>query len=84
MVARKAVPERIFAWRMLMLQTTWATVQSGQIRLAEDIKLPEGTKLLVTILREDEDQFWLGASQTSLAGVWNNAEDDAYAQLLKE
>ncbi len=67
-----------------MLQTTWATVQAGQIRLSDDLELPEGTKLLVTILPEDESQFWLGASQTSLAAVWDNAEDDAYAQLLEE
>jgi hypothetical protein len=67
-----------------MLQTLWATVESGQIQLAEHFDLPEGTKLLVTVLPEDEDQLWLSASQTSLAAVWDNAEDDAYAQLLEE
>jgi hypothetical protein len=59
-------------------------VLDGQIQLAEHVELPEGTKLLVTVLSEEENQFWLGASQSSLAAVWDNAEDDAYAQLLEE
>jgi hypothetical protein len=67
-----------------MLQTMWATVLDGQIQLAEHVELPEGTKLLVTVLSEDENRFWLGASQSSLAAIWDNAEDDAYAQLLEE
>ena len=67
-----------------MLQTLWATVQGGQIQLSEHVSLPEGTKLLVTVLPDEEDHFWQGASQTSLAAIWDNAEDDAYAQLLKE
>ncbi len=67
-----------------MLQTLWAKVQGGQIRLAEEAELPEGARLLVTVLLDDEKQFWLDASQASLASVWNNAEDDVYAQLLKE
>lgn len=67
-----------------MLQTFQATVQSGQIHLSEEVDLPDGTKLLVTVLPEDEKQFWLAASQTSLASVWDNSQDDAYAQLLKK
>jgi hypothetical protein len=65
-----------------ILQTLWATVHEGQIQLSENLDLPEGTKLLVTVLPDDEQQFWLAASQTSLAAVWDNAEDDAFAQLL--
>jgi len=67
-----------------MLKTLWAEVHGGQIRLSESVDLPEGTKLLVTVLPDDEDQFWLAASESSLAAVWDNAEDDAYAQLLEE
>ncbi len=29
-----------------------------------------------------ESQFWQQASQTSLAPIWDNSEDDVYAQLL--
>jgi len=66
-----------------MLQTVRATVHGGQIELTEHADLPEGANLLVTVLSEDADQFWSVASQTSLAAVWDNAEDDAYAQLLE-
>lgn len=67
-----------------MLQTLWATVQEGQIRLSESMDLPDGARLLVTVLPDNENQFWLSASEPSLAAVWDNAEDDAYAQLLEE
>jgi hypothetical protein len=67
-----------------MLQSMWATVHAGQIHLNEEVDLPEGTRLLVTVLPEDEHQFWLHASQSSLAAVWDNAEDDAYGKLLEK
>jgi hypothetical protein len=66
-----------------MLQTLWATVRQGKIELLESTELPEGTKVLVTLLPDDETGFWLQASQTSLESVWDNTEDDIYAQLLQ-
>ncbi len=65
-----------------MLKTLWATVRQGKIELLESEELPEGTRVLVTLLPNDETEFWLQASQTSLDAVWDNAEDDVYAQLL--
>jgi hypothetical protein len=50
--------------------------------LLESEELPEGTRALVTLLPDDETKFWLQTSQTSLSSVWDNAEDDVYAQLL--
>ncbi len=67
-----------------MLQTLWAVVHDGHIQLTEQAQLPEGTKLLVTVLPDSEDRFWAEASQISLKAVWDNAEDDAYAELLAE
>jgi hypothetical protein len=67
-----------------MLQTVYAVVQGGRIELSEPVQLPEGTKLLVTLLTTDEDAFWLAASQSSLDTVWSNCEDDVYAELLKK
>ena len=67
-----------------MMQTLWAVIHEGKIVLSEPAELPEGTKVLVTLLTEDESHFWAEASQKSLAAVWDNAEDDAYAQLLKK
>ncbi|MBE9209120.1 hypothetical protein IQ244_21780 [Nostoc sp. LEGE 06077] len=65
-----------------MLKTLWATVRQGKIELLESAELPEGTKVLVTLLPDDENEFWLQASQKSLDAVWDNNEDDVYAQLL--
>lgn len=68
-----------------MLNTLWAVVRGEKIELLEKAVIPEGTKVLVTILTTDnESEFWLKASQVSLDTIWNNTEDDVYAQLLKE
>jgi hypothetical protein len=67
-----------------MMQTLWAVIHEGKIVLAEPAELPEGAKVLETLLAEDEGHFWEEASQKSLAAVWDNAEDDVYAQLLKK
>lgn len=66
-----------------MLKTLWATVRQGKIELLELTELPEGTRLLVTLLPDNEAEFWLQTSQTSLHAVWDNTEDDVYAQLLQ-
>lgn len=65
-----------------MPKTVWATFSQGIVELSEPIAIPDGTRILVTILPDDETEFWLKASQTSLAAVWDNDEDDVYAQLL--
>ncbi|WP_230968087.1 hypothetical protein [Nostoc sp. WHI] len=65
-----------------MLKTLWATVREGKIELLESEELPEGTRVLVTLLPDDETEFWFQTSQTSLSSVWDNAEDDVYAELL--
>jgi hypothetical protein len=65
-----------------MSNTVRAIVREGRIELLGNIAIPEGTEVLVTIL-SDDTQFWLGASQQSLAAVWDNEEDDVYEQLLK-
>ncbi len=64
-----------------MLRTLWATVHQGKIELLEFTELPEGTKLLVTLLPDDEADFWAQASQPSPYAVWDNAEDDGYAEV---
>lgn len=66
-----------------MLKTLWATIRQGKIELLESTELPEGTRVLVTLLPDDEAGFWLQASQASLDAVWDNTEDDVYAQLLE-
>ena len=66
------------------MQTLWAVVHDGKIELAESVDLPEGARALVTLLSDDENRFWIESSQKSLAAICDNAEDDAYAQLVEE
>ena len=65
-----------------MLKTLWATVRQGKVELLDVTELPEGSRVLVTLLLDDEADFWLKSSQTSLDAIWDNTEDDVYAQLL--
>lgn len=67
-----------------MLQTVWAVVHQGKVEVSEQVELREGAKVLVTLLPEEEEQFWLLASQKSLSEIWGNTEDDAYAELLEK
>lgn len=66
-----------------MPKTVWATVRQGKVELLEQIEVPDGTRVLVTLLPDDETEFWGQTSQVSLDAVWNNDEDDVYAQLLQ-
>lgn len=66
-----------------MLNTVRAIIRKGRIELLEDIQVPEGAELLVTILPQEETDFWMKASHSSLAKVWDNSEDDVYAKLLE-
>ena len=65
-----------------MSKTLLAQVRQGKIELLKLTELPEGSMVLVKLLPDDETEFWLEASQTSLDKVWNNTEDDIYADLL--
>lgn len=66
-----------------MLTTVPAVVEKGQIKLLEPILLQAGQRLLVTFLTTDEMRFWLEASQSTLTEIWDNEEDDVYAELLE-
>ena len=66
-----------------MLNTIRAVVREGKIELLEKVEIPEGTEVLVTPLI-DESDFWLKASESSLDSIWNNSEDDVYAELLEK
>jgi predicted DNA-binding antitoxin AbrB/MazE fold protein len=67
-----------------MIKTVRAIVRNGGVDLLEPLNLPEGTRLLVTVLADEEKEFWLQASGEALDKVWGNTEDDVYAELLKE
>ena len=67
-----------------MLNSVLGTVKNGRIELAEQVSLAEGMKLLVIFLpSENDSEFWVKASQPSLAAIWDNPQDDQYASLLE-
>ena len=61
-----------------------AVVRNGKIELLDDVELPEGTRILVVLLPDDESQFWMEASLSSSDAVWGNPQDDVYAKLLEK
>ena len=67
-----------------MMKAMWAVVREGKIDFLEEVDLPEGATVLVTVLSDEDTRFWQAASQTALDSVWNNEEDDVYAELLKK
>lgn len=68
-----------------MLTTVKGIVQKNRIRIVENIEIPDGTKLLITILSpEENEEFWQNASLSSLDKIWNNSDDNIYAELFKK
>lgn len=76
------------------MQTVEAIIdKNGAARLLGDAKLPKDRHALVTILDEepidsigsgsDENDLWLSRSSETLEEIWDNEEDDVYAELLK-
>jgi hypothetical protein len=72
-----------------MLKTLWATVRQGKIELVDSGELPEGIRVLVTLLPDDEidlksqgvDREQAEALRTGLATFsedWNSPEMSIY------
>jgi predicted DNA-binding antitoxin AbrB/MazE fold protein len=59
-----------------------AVVNEGRIEPLEKLEVPDGTEVLITILSTN-DNFWLKAGESSLNAIWDNPEDDVYAELLE-
>jgi hypothetical protein len=69
---------------VLMLKTVWAKFRDGTIEFLEPMDIPDGSRILVTVLPDEESDFWQQTSQSTLDAVWDNQEDDIYAELLKK
>ncbi len=65
------------------MQNFRAIVREGRIELLEEVEIPDGTEVIVTPL-PDESKFWLNVSESSLDSIWDNIEDDVYAELLEK
>ena len=67
-----------------MLNTVWEIVRDGPIELLESVPIPEGTRVLITLIPDETTPtFWQKASDTALGKIWDNPEDDIYEQLLE-
>ena len=66
-----------------MLKTLWAEVKQGKIELLELADLPEGTKVLVTILPTHETDQWLKV-KGNVDDIWDNIEDNVQVSVLSE
>jgi hypothetical protein len=66
-----------------MPKTVWAVVRNGRVELSEPLEAPDGAPALVTVLSDDERDFWSGVSEDALACVWDNPDDDVYGRLLE-
>ena len=65
-----------------MQNTIEAVVKNGKIVPLGEVDLPEGSKAIVTILDDEDSDFWLSATAETLKEIWDNDEDDVYAELL--
>ena len=63
------------------MQEIRARVNHGRIEL-DGLDVPDGTEVVVKILSNGDD-FWLNASGASLKTIWDNPEDEIYAELLE-
>jgi hypothetical protein len=68
-----------------MIPTLWGVVREGRIELEEQFPLAEGARVLVTAVpSEEESSYWQSASQSALDAIWDNPQDEVYAELLKK
>ena len=67
-----------------MQNTIEAVVKNGRIIPIIDVELPEGSKAIVTILDDEDSDFWLSVTAETLKETWDNEEDDVYAELLSK
>ncbi len=66
----------------IVMNTIEAVVKNGHIIPLENVELIEGSRVLVTLPDTDDQELWLSASEESLDVIWDNEEDDVYAELL--
>jgi predicted DNA-binding antitoxin AbrB/MazE fold protein len=67
---------------VVMQERIRVVVNEGRIEPLDKLKLPDGTQVLVTVLPNGDD-FLLRASEVSLNAIWDNPDDDVYAELIE-
>ncbi len=68
----------------MQIVTLQAHFDGRHILLDEPYELEPNTKLVISVIdMKDESDFWQAASSSSLDDIWDNTEDDVYAELLE-
>ncbi len=50
----------------------------------KDINIPDDSVIYISYVNNEENNFYLSASQTALDKIWDNEEDDIYENLLNK
>jgi hypothetical protein len=61
-----------------------AIYKNGKLVLNSNEQIPDGAKVLVTVVSEPQQDYLVNASEEVLDKIWNNDEDNIYAELLKK
>jgi predicted DNA-binding antitoxin AbrB/MazE fold protein len=67
-----------------MLISHQAVYESGKLKFPNDVDIPEGANVLVTVIGEPKEDYFEKASEDMLDKIWNNKDDDIYEQLLEK
>ncbi|OGU17443.1 MAG: hypothetical protein A2X61_08995 [Ignavibacteria bacterium GWB2_35_12] len=67
-----------------MLISHQAVYESGNLKLPKDASIPDGSKVIVTVIEEPSEDYFIKASEEMLDKIWNNDNDDIYEQLLEK
>ena len=67
-----------------MSQTIPAHFDGEHILLDEPVELEPNTKLLVTVLTNDEREVWLDVSRKRLQTAYDDAEEDYSLEVIKQ
>jgi len=61
-----------------------AVIRQGRVEPVEPLSFPEGSEVVVSLRQVDDERFWQDVAGVSLNAIWDNAEDDVYAELLEK
>ena len=71
-----------------MFKTHLAVIKQGKLEFLEPIDVPEGTKVLVTLLQNEPNlepsQDWTDFALQGLAGAYSETEPEYSLESLKE
>jgi len=67
-----------------MIKTIKTRYKKGRVLMDKDINIPDDSVIYISYVNNEENNFYLSASQTALDKIWDNEEDDIYENLLNK